>query len=243
MFRMLKVRPPHGWSAVIWELVIVVVGVLVALWAGQLVQNWEWKTKVAGAQESMRSELLSDNGPQIYQRAVMHPCAQAKLVDIRAAVEAGKSRNEISELISGYWLQLVTYDTLALDAATASDVLAHMPKQELDAIVAAYSVIPSMERNADKEEDDMARLHSLRRTGRALSQQESAEVVAAVEALRSNDNAMWAAARWALPSIQKLGPLDAERRTRLMRNAHRHYGACIRDLPANWPNGVPLAGD
>jgi hypothetical protein len=240
---MIKVRPPHGWSAVIWELVIVVVGVLVALWAGQLVQNWEWKTKVAAAQESMRSELLSDNGPQIYQRAVMHPCAQAKLDDIRAAVEGGKSRNEISQLISGYWLQFLTYDTLALDAATASDVLAHMPKQKLDALVDAYAVIPSMDRNGDKEEDNMARLRSLRRTGGPLSQQEAAEVVAAVEALRNNDDAMWAAARWALPAIQKLGRLDVERRGRLVGNARRHYGACIRDLPADWPKGVPLAGD
>ena len=30
MFRMLKLKPPHGWNAVGWELVIVVVGVLLA---------------------------------------------------------------------------------------------------------------------------------------------------------------------------------------------------------------------
>lgn len=239
----MKVRPPHGWSAVIWELAIVIVGVLVALWAGEVLQNWEWKTKVSGAQASMRSELLSDNGPQIYQRAVMHSCAQAKLDEIRASVEAGKSRREVSQLISGYWLQFLTYDTLALEAANASEVLAHMPKQELDALLDAYSVIPSMDHNGDKEEDNMARLRSLRRTGGPLSRQEGAEVVAAVEALRNNDDTMWAAARWALPAIQKIGRIDAERRTRLVGNARRHYGACIRDLSADWPKGVPLAGD
>ena len=30
MFRMVKLRPPHGWDAVAWELGIVVLGVLIA---------------------------------------------------------------------------------------------------------------------------------------------------------------------------------------------------------------------
>ena len=31
MFRMLRLKPPHGWNAVAWELSVVVLGVLIAL--------------------------------------------------------------------------------------------------------------------------------------------------------------------------------------------------------------------
>lgn len=39
MFRLLMLKPPHGWSAVGWELAIVTVGVLIALAAQQMV-SW-----------------------------------------------------------------------------------------------------------------------------------------------------------------------------------------------------------
>ena len=38
MFRLFKLRPPHGWNAVAWELGIVTLGVLIALAAQQLVE-------------------------------------------------------------------------------------------------------------------------------------------------------------------------------------------------------------
>ena len=66
------------------ELVIVVVGVLIALLAQQVVQNWEWKQRVAAAARSMKHELFYDDGPQIYMRAAASPCAQAYLGRIRS---------------------------------------------------------------------------------------------------------------------------------------------------------------
>ena len=39
MFRLLKVRPPNGWNAVAWELVIVTLGVLLALGAQQMAET------------------------------------------------------------------------------------------------------------------------------------------------------------------------------------------------------------
>ena len=47
MFRMLRLKPPNGWHAVGWELLIVTLGVLVALGAQQLVEAINWKREVA----------------------------------------------------------------------------------------------------------------------------------------------------------------------------------------------------
>ena len=40
MFRLLKLQPPHGWRAVMWELAIVTIGVVVALGAQQWAENF-----------------------------------------------------------------------------------------------------------------------------------------------------------------------------------------------------------
>ncbi len=42
MFRLLKLKPPHGWAAVAWELAIVTLGVLIALGAQQIVEDIHW---------------------------------------------------------------------------------------------------------------------------------------------------------------------------------------------------------
>ena len=79
-------KPWHDWRNDARELAIVVGGVLIALLAQQVVQNWEWNQKVAAAETSMKRELLWDDGPQIYQRAMMHPCLTQRLDQIRSAI-------------------------------------------------------------------------------------------------------------------------------------------------------------
>ena len=39
MFRLLRLKPPHGWNAVAWELGIVTLGVLISLGAQQVVRG------------------------------------------------------------------------------------------------------------------------------------------------------------------------------------------------------------
>jgi hypothetical protein len=69
------------------EIGIVVIGVWIALLAQQTRDAWEWSQKVKASQAAIRHELLSDDGPEVYQRVALHPCMQARLDDIRAAVE------------------------------------------------------------------------------------------------------------------------------------------------------------
>src|SRR4029079_313978 len=57
MFRMLKLKPPHGWDAVAWELVIVTVGVLMALALQQWAEDVGSQSKVKRARDAIRQEL------------------------------------------------------------------------------------------------------------------------------------------------------------------------------------------
>ena len=237
-----EAKPSFDWRESGRELAIVVLGVLIALLAQQVAQNWEWKQRVAAAVRSMKHELFYDDGPQIYMRAAASPCAQAYLARIRAAVEAGRPRADIAQLAQGYWIQMLTYDSTALNHATASDVAVHMAPNDLEAFNQAYNSISMMDAVGTREAQDVARLRSLKATGGPLSDYETMEVLAAVEALRNADHRMWVGARWSLPAILALrGTLDPGRIQRFMTNAREHYGDCVKDLPSDWPKGVPLA--
>jgi hypothetical protein len=232
----------RDWRENAREIAIVVIGVLIALLAQQVVQNWEWKQNVAASVRSMRHELFYDDGPQIYMRAAVHPCAQTYLDRIRTAVAADRPRAEIVQLARGYWVQMLTYDSTAHDNATGSDVAVHMPPDQLEAFNQAYNAIPVMDAVGTREAEHLARLRSLKPTGGPLSDYESMEILAAVEALRNADHRMWVGARWALPAMLQLrGTLDPGRIERFMGNAREHYGDCVKDLPPDWPKGVPLA--
>lgn len=235
-------KVPNNWREVAIEIAIITVGVLIALSLESWLEEREWDQRVETAQAAMRRELLWDNGPQVYYRAAAHPCAQAKLDSIRSAVEEGASRQEVWDRIAGYWVQFVTYDSLAHEDAAASAVAAHMPPEELDDFTLAYAVMPLMDATSRKEAADVARLRALRRTGGPLSEFEAHEVLGAVEALRNNDRQMWDAARWAMPAIKRLGTLDKGRIDYFMENARRHYGDCIQELPADWPANVGEPG-
>lgn len=50
-------KPLHGWREFAGEVGIIVVGVLIALTADQMVESWQWREKVAAATDSIDSEL------------------------------------------------------------------------------------------------------------------------------------------------------------------------------------------
>jgi hypothetical protein len=230
-----KPKPWHGLREFLKEYLIIVVGVLTALAAEQVVQRTEWAQKVSAAEDAMRHELLFDDGPQVYQRAAMHYCLQARLDGIRAAVEADTGRAELVQLIDGYQLDFVSYDTLAHEEATHAGVADHMAQSRLDLWTKGYSMMPYMERTNAEEAQSLARLRSLRRTGGPLAEPEQSRILEAVEGLRVEDQRMWKARGWTLPAIRALGPLDAGRTKLFLDRARGWYGpACVKDLPVDW---------
>jgi hypothetical protein len=62
VFRLMRLRPPHGWPAVWWELVIVTLGVLIALGAQQALDTIRWKSDVTEFRRAMDHELGYDFG-------------------------------------------------------------------------------------------------------------------------------------------------------------------------------------
>jgi hypothetical protein len=234
-------KPPNPWGD--WrenvrEFTIVVLGVFVALVAQQLADDWQWRQKTRSAIAAMRHELLWDDGPQVYQRAISHPCALARLDAIRAAAETGKSRAEIWGLIDSYGIGFVTYDSAAHDAAVAADAFTHMPAAEAAPFANIYPSMPVFNRTSEQEAAHLAQLRALKRTGGPLTSAEVDATLSRVEALRNDERVMWGGAKWVIPNLREIGPIDAERRAEFVRSAREKYGACAKDLPADWPKSL-----
>lgn len=234
-------KVPHSLRELAKEIAIIVVGVLIALFFEQLVQSWDWKQKVRSADEAMRAELLADDGPEIYVNAVIHPCVVSQLDGIRSAVESGKPRAEITRLIDDFWTPFWTYDSTAYTAAEASQVSFHFDPAQIHPFTQIYASMPIVARTNEGQAKDSASLKAFSRAGGPVTSEERAGVLRAVEALRSDDRVFFGEARFALPMLRQVGRLDPKTTQILMQVARQHLGACVKDLPPDFPANLPPA--
>lgn len=80
-----RLREAKSVRAFAFEVAIVVVGVLIALGAQQMVEDWTWRQKVAATETGMREELKFTSLALIEQM-VTAPCVLAQIDEARARV-------------------------------------------------------------------------------------------------------------------------------------------------------------
>ena len=126
MFRLLKLKPPSGWSAVAWELAIVTLGVLIALGAQQIVETINDRENVAQLRSALRAELADDRARWEDMRA-SDACTRQRLEALRrwAATAPAQER-----LVRPYRLMLWNMHSSSWDIAKASPAAAHIPLGE-----------------------------------------------------------------------------------------------------------------
>jgi hypothetical protein len=226
----------HDWRNDGRELAIVVMGVLIALLAQEVVQGWEWQQKIAAADDAMKREMFWDNGPEMIERIAIQPCINAQLDGIRGAVEANRPRAEIAGLVDRLYVPYVSYDTVAYRDVSASDVPIHMPKARENAWTQAYAMMPMVDSTEAQETVDAARIKALKRTGGPLSDAEQIALLQAVEEVRGDGARMMSGIHFTMQALPQLhGSIDKGRLDQGLQFARLHYGSCIRAVPADWP--------
>src|SRR5947209_11172819 len=94
-------KPLHGWRAFAGEVGIIVVGVLIALSAEQLVEGWRWHHETDAARAALTLEA-ADNLAAALTRSQLQPCIDQRLKEIAAmfADHAAKRPIHLHGLIS-----------------------------------------------------------------------------------------------------------------------------------------------
>lgn len=144
-------RPLHGWREFIHEIVIVVIGVLLALAGAQVIDEGRWQRQVGSTRQSIANELVT-NADQAAMRIAVEDCLRDRVGEMAARLNATNGRWTGDPMPIGrgarptphwdnrsiarvYVVPLVGWSQDAWDAAKSAGVLDHMSREE----VASYS--------------------------------------------------------------------------------------------------------
>ena len=83
-------EPPNGWTGLGFEFVTIVVGVLVALAAQELVQSLHWRREVKETRKALDTELARDVAAFEY-RMNQRPCVEQRLTELVRWVDSHRS--------------------------------------------------------------------------------------------------------------------------------------------------------
>jgi hypothetical protein len=93
-------KPLHGWRAFAGEVGIIVLGVLIALGAGQLLEKWQWDRKADRATELLREEI-ADEYVEASEAAITAPCVDRQLLGLEARLTSAGGRFEPAPSYAG----------------------------------------------------------------------------------------------------------------------------------------------
>lgn len=129
MFRLLKLRPPHGWNAVAWELAIVTVGVILALAAQQAAEAVNERREVAETRATLTNEI-KETLAVLELRKAAQPCIDNRLKELRAIIDQWGRTGSFK---TPRWVSQATWfalNTTRFDAAEAGGRLALLADEE-----------------------------------------------------------------------------------------------------------------
>jgi hypothetical protein len=230
-------KPLHGWREFIHEITIVVLGVLIALAANQLVENWAWAIKVRHAEAAMRLELAEDDGPEAYGRVIIGPCLDAQLARIHSA--AGRvSTTQLREWVRAYAPPFRTWDSEAWKMTLGSDVGSHMGPERLIRWSSPYRVLLSLSDANAKERELAVEFHEALSPAGDASPAELQAVRRYAAQLQVLNGSFFRSSQLVLARSRANGatiPAPIERA--LLSEARAIYGDCVR---APDPRATPV---
>ena len=121
-------KPLHGWREFAGEVGIIVIGVLIALGAQQLLDDWHWRSDVADFRASVRAEMSRDLWTYPY-RGAQKRCINARLDELQRWLDSWRAGRPLA-LTGPIGIPIsAVIRTSAWDGRDPA-TLAHMPRSE-----------------------------------------------------------------------------------------------------------------
>lgn len=220
-------KPMHGWRAFVGEVGIIVLGVLIALTFGQIVDAWQWRDKVRHAEAAMRLELAEDDGPQAYGRVLIGQCLDLELARIHDGA-GNVPANQVRQWAASYTPPFRTWDSEAWKVVVASDTGSHMGSDRLIAWSAPYRILPSMTDGDEREAQQVIELRNgLPPTG-DLSSADLRSLRVTAGQLRLANHRFMTGSELLLARMRDLGvQVPQPIQQQLIAHARAMYGSCV----------------
>ena len=160
MRRSVWLKPVNGWKPFASEVAIVVLGVLLALGAQQIVESVQQNQKRDASREAIRSEL-SENLDQVRRRQENQLCVDKRLAEIQELILATPKNGKLPRPL---WIgrpQVWGINQERFQVAISDAGTSLLPKGEQANYVRLYGVLEAFEQQQDPEQAAWARLRSL----------------------------------------------------------------------------------
>ena len=231
-------KPLHGWREFAGEVGIIVIGVLIALAAEQLIENWHWRSEVAEADHRMREDL-GRNLVNAYERFAIEPCLRPRLSELRDELLMDRQiwpgsraffANDVykSGFPSVYRTPSRTWDEPSWRTALSGEVLVHFNPDRAQQFASLFSLVDLLERNQAEEMDTAVTLGDLAFAG-PISPADRRANLKAVAKLDALDARILFEARSLLQDARKAGIRPEPTSLQEAVNQQRVYrGPCVR---------------
>ena len=176
-------KPLHGWREFAGEVGIIVVGVLIALGAEQVVETIHWREQVGEARHAMASEL-GDSIGQSYERQRMFPCIEGRLNEISRLLDAAEKSGRLPPLGETGAPPYRTWVHGTWDTSRQGQTASHFSRVELTNLAAIYEFVDNIDRVALPEQSAWAEIATVSGPGRAIEPAEVAQLRNAVSQAR-----------------------------------------------------------
>ena len=152
-------KPLHGWRQFAGEVGIIVLGVLIALAAESMVEDWQWRHKVAVVRQSLVGELANDRARWEVDLAN----AQCSIPDIDRLEQWAKAGGRgptppVPTLTDDNWWFMHSANW---NLATGSQTLDHFPVDQQLAFAALYDGIAHRQTEIAHGVDAVERIQAL----------------------------------------------------------------------------------
>lgn len=133
-------QPMNGWRQFAGEVGIIVVGVLIALGAQEVVEDMHWRDQVAEARHSLDAQLVESKFASL-ERIAASDCISRKLDFLDGIIASDRPTAKLKDIeIVGLRL----WSTSAWDAAISSGAVAHMAPETRNIYAGLFSFTAAM---------------------------------------------------------------------------------------------------
>jgi len=168
-------KPLHGWREFAGEVGIIVVGVLIALAAEQVVETAHWRAQVSEARHAMASEL-GDSVGQSYERQRLFPCIEGRLNDLSAILDAAEKSGRLPPLGKTDSAPYRTWVHGTWDTTRQGDTAMHFSRVELTNLGGIYEFIDNLDAIVLPEQSAWAEIATMSGPGRPIERAEVAQL-------------------------------------------------------------------
>ena len=161
-------KPVHGWRAFAGEVGIIVVAILLALSAEQLVESTHWKHQAKKGQQAIDLELSHAAGV-FEERVLVQPCLDRRLKEVDARLREARRTGRVDDIGEIGRPPSRPIENEAWSTAVSSGLLQHFTQTDRNTLSILAAQIANYDRDIAEEQRAWATLRMIERSPGPIS--------------------------------------------------------------------------